>query len=55
MNENFYATQVGLDLSKADLYRISRNAVQAAFLNVDRKQALMAELDAYFGDQELGD
>ena len=50
MNENFYATQVGLDLSKADLYRISRNAVQAAFLNVDRKQALMAELDAYFGN-----
>jgi len=50
MNENFYATQVGLNLSKADLYKISRNAIQAAFLKDDRKQALVAELDAYFGD-----
>ena len=50
MNENFYATQVGLNLSKADLYKISRNAIQAAFLNGDRKQALLAELDAYFAD-----
>jgi adenosine deaminase len=54
MNENFYATQVGLNLSKADLYKISRNAVQAAFLNDERKQALLAELDAYFGAEELG-
>lgn len=55
MNENFYATQVGLNLFKADLYKISRNAIQAAFLNGDRKQALMAELDAYFGGEELVD
>jgi adenosine deaminase len=54
MNENFYATQVGLNLSKADLYKISRNAIQAAFLNGDRKQALIAELDAYYRDQESG-
>ncbi len=54
MNENFYATQVGLNLSKADLYKISRNAIQAAFLNGDRKQALNAELDAYYRDQESG-
>lgn len=55
MNENFYATQVGLNLSKTDLYKISRNAIQAAFLNGDRKQALMAELVAYFGGEELVD
>ncbi|MDF1520413.1 MAG: adenosine deaminase [Brevefilum sp.] len=55
MNENFYATQVGLNLSKTDLYKISRNAVQAAFLNGDRKQDLIAELDAYFGGEELVD
>lgn len=54
MNENIYATQVGLNLSKADLYKISRNAIQAAFLNGDRKQALIAELDAYYRDQESG-
>ncbi len=30
MNENFLATQAGLDLSKQDLYQISRNAIEAA-------------------------
>jgi adenosine deaminase len=43
-----------LNLSKADLYKISRNAVQAAFINDERKQSLIAELDAYFGAEELG-
>ncbi|MDY6846660.1 MAG: adenosine deaminase [Chloroflexota bacterium] len=48
MNENFYATQAGLNLSKDDLYKISRNAIQAAFLDKDRKKTLVAELDDYF-------
>jgi len=55
MNENFYATQAGLDLSKDDLYKISRNAIKASFLDEDRKKALKAELDEYFRDQLLGD
>ncbi len=55
MNENFYATQEGLDLSKDDLYKISRNAIKASFLDADRKKALKDELDTYFREQQLGD
>jgi len=55
MNENFYATQAGLDLSKDDLYKISRNAIKASFLDADRKKALKDELDAYFREQLLVD
>jgi adenosine deaminase len=49
MNENFYATQGGLNLSKDDLNKISRNAINASFLDEDRKDALRDELDEYFG------
>ena len=55
MNENFYATQEGLNLSKEDLYKISRNAINASFLAEERKEALKDELDEYFRDQLLGD
>jgi len=55
MNENFYATQAGLDLSREDLYQISRNAIAASFLDEDRKKALKAELDAYFNEWGKGD
>ena len=55
MNENFYATQAGLDLSREDLYKISRNAIAASFLDEDRKKALKAELDAYFNEWGKGD
>ena len=51
INENFYATQAGLNLSKDDLYKISRNAIQAAFLDEERKKTLVTELDNYFKDQ----
>lgn len=44
MNENFLATQAGLDLSKVDLYQISRNAIEAAFISEERRQELLAEL-----------
>ncbi|QRN84125.1 adenosine deaminase [Chloroflexota bacterium] len=47
MNENFLATQAGLDLSKKDLYQISRNAIEAAFVDEDRKQALLDELSDF--------
>jgi adenosine deaminase len=53
MNENFYATQEGLNLSKEDLYKISRNAIKASFLDEARKAALKDELDEYFRDQLL--
>ncbi|MBG0770350.1 MAG: adenosine deaminase, partial [Anaerolineaceae bacterium] len=44
MNENFLATQAGLDLSKKDLFQISRNAIEAAFITEERRQALVDEL-----------
>jgi adenosine deaminase len=47
MNENFLATQAGLNLSAEDLYQISRNAIEASFLDDRRKQDLMGELDDY--------
>ena len=48
MTENFLATQSGLNLSKADLYKISLNAIQAAFLDEQREAALKSELDQFF-------
>ena len=48
MTENFLATQSGLNLSKADLYKISLNTIQAAFLDEQREAALKTELDQFF-------
>jgi adenosine deaminase len=48
MNENFLATQEGLNLSKEDLYRISLNAIDASFISSDRAAELKTELDEYF-------
>ncbi|MBG0787428.1 MAG: adenosine deaminase [Anaerolineaceae bacterium] len=47
MNENFLATQAGLDLSKKDLYQLSRNAIEAAFIDEDKKQAMLDELSEF--------
>ena len=44
MNENFLATQAGLDLSKKDLFQISKNTIEAAFVSEERKQQLMDDL-----------
>ena len=48
INENFIAVQHDLNLSRADLYKISSNAITAAFLNEEKKQNLKKELDAYY-------
>ena len=48
MTENFLATQSGLNLSKTDLYKISLNAIQAAFLDEQREAALKLELEQFF-------
>lgn len=48
MNENFLATQEGLNLSKEDLYKISRNAIQASFLGEQGKERLKLEIKDYF-------
>jgi len=48
MTENFLATQSGLNLSKTDLYKISLNGIQAAFLDEQREAALKLELEQFF-------
>jgi adenine deaminase len=48
MDENFAAAQDGLDMSKEDLYKISRNAIEASFLDEHGKQKLRDELEAYY-------
>ena len=48
MNENFIAAQHDLDLTKADLYKLSSNAIAAAFLNEEQKQVLKKGLDEYY-------
>ena len=47
MNENFLATQAGLNLTKEDLYQMSTNAIQATFLDQSRQDELQEELDEY--------
>lgn len=47
MNENFIATQQGLELSKDDLYKISLNSIEASFLDDRGKQKLRDELEEY--------
>ena len=48
MNENFAASQEALDLSRADLYRLARNAFVASFLDDGAKARGLRELDDYF-------
>ncbi|MGD2136357.1 MAG: adenosine deaminase [Gemmatimonadales bacterium] len=47
MNENFLAAQQALDLSRADIHRLARNAFEGSFLDAKRKTALIDELDDY--------
>ncbi len=48
IDENFLATQEGLDLSRDDIYRLVRNSFRASFLDAGEKQRLSDELDDYF-------
>ena len=48
VDENFYAAQEGLHLSRDDVYQLTKNAFRASFLDVERKQRLLNELDGYF-------
>ena len=47
MNENFLAAQEALDLTREEIRQLTRNAVEASFLDPARKAALMAEVDAF--------
>ena len=47
MNENFQAVTEALDLSKAELLQLSRNAFEGSFAGEDLKQRLLQKLDEF--------
>jgi adenosine deaminase len=44
--ENYRAAQAALDLTRDDLRRLARNAIEASFLDEPARRALIADLDA---------
>ena len=48
VDENFYAAQEGLHLSRDDVYELTKNSFEASFLDAESKQWLLYELDGYF-------
>ena len=53
VNENYQAVQDHLGIDDAALAQIARNSFHAAFLELERRKALLAELDAYLVDHDL--
>jgi adenosine deaminase len=47
VEENFRAVHRGLGLGRDDVYQLCRNALEASFLDDDRRGKLLAELEAY--------
>jgi adenosine deaminase len=47
LNENFLAAQQSLGLDRDEIYRLVRNSFTAAFVDDERKGALLADLDEY--------
>jgi adenine deaminase len=48
VDENFNAAQEGLHLSRDDVYQLTKNSFMASFLDAERTQRLLDELDGYF-------
>jgi adenine deaminase len=48
VDENLHAAQEGLHLSREDVYQLAKNSYRASFLDAERKQRLLDELDGYF-------
>jgi adenosine deaminase len=46
--DNFEAAQEGLGLTRNNIYQLAKNSFLAAFLDKDKKQKLLDELDNYF-------
>lgn len=51
IDENFYAVQEGLHLSREDIYQLAKNSFEASFLDARKKQQLLNELDEYFASR----
>lgn len=47
MNENYWAIQQGLNLDQQDLYQLAKNGIEASFLGIQSKQALLNELEQF--------
>ena len=53
VNENYQVMQDRLGIDDATLALIARNSFLAAFLGTDRRDVLLAELDAYLVDNDI--
>jgi len=51
MNDNFLALAAAHTLSRAEIARFSRNAIEASFASTERKQQLVADLEAFLQSQ----
>lgn len=47
ITENFLAVQEALNLDHNDIYRLVKNSFEATFLDKQRKQELITELDTF--------
>ena len=47
LTDNYLAIQTALGLSRDDVAALARNGIEATFLETDRKETLLAELEAY--------
>ena len=47
ITENFLAVQEALNLDHNDIYRLVKNSFEATFLDKQRKQGLITELDTF--------
>ncbi len=54
IGENFSATAQALNLTLGDIERLARNAIQAAFLDAERREDLLIELDHWREKNALG-
>ncbi|HEU4853151.1 MAG TPA: adenosine deaminase [Telluria sp.] len=52
MNENFEAVFKTLPLTREHAQQLARNSFTASFLDGDKKRAMLAEVDAYFAQNE---
>lgn len=48
INENYLAVAWALKLNKEDIYNLARNSFEASFLDSQKKEKMIAKLNAYF-------
>ncbi len=48
MNDNYFALQEALNLSKQEIYKLTRNAFESTFLDEKDKNALLERVDRYY-------